>query len=469
MIGFARRTGWSGELAVTRALSHASGAELYTTVRRLYTVGQVTLASPDQSLSVRLIAAVRYCAENSEHYRQGLARAGAEPEDIDSVAALGRLPVLLQKADELALQARSRVELGHPFGDHLCAPIDDVIGVASTSGTTGDPTYYAFTRQDIELTDAMWARAFHQAGIVAGDAVLQAFGLSMFLAGVPLVRALERMGARAIPVGAEVGSDKLLKVAGHMRPAAICCTPSYGLYLTEKADLTGLGIRHVICAGEPGAGIPEIAARLSEGFGGASVTDVLGGVHGVVNVSCSAHGGMHMLCEDHVIQQLVDPDTGADVPLRDGAVGLRLKTTLSWRAQPQLRASVGDLYEVLTELCACGLSSPRTRVLGRTDDMLIIKGVKLYPAAVQSLIGELRPRLTGFFRIVLSAPGPRVAPPLRMEVEVADGAAGEEIVGELTRRMHARYSVTPAITPVPAGSLKRTTHKAKLIHVESES
>jgi phenylacetate-CoA ligase len=429
----------------------------------------VTLASPDQDLSVRLVAAVRYCAENSEHYRDGLTRAGAEPEDIDSVAALGRLPVLLRKADEIALQARSRAELGHPFGDHLCAPIGDVVGVASTSGTTGDPTYYAFTREDIELTDELWARALRQAGIGRGDTVLQAFGLSMFLAGVPLVRALEQMGARAVPVGAEVGSEKLLKVAGHMRPAAICCTPSYGLYLAEKADLRRLGIRHVICAGEPGAGIPEISSQLSDGFGGASVTDILGGVHGVVNVSCSAHAGMHMLSEDHAIQQLVDPDTGVDVPLRDGAVGLRLKTTLSWRAQPQLRASVGDLYEVLTDPCACGLRSPRIRVLGRTDDMLIIKGVKLYPAAVQSLVGELRPHLTGFFRIVLSAPGPRVVPPLRMEVEVADGPPGEDVLAELAARMHARYSVTPAITPVPPGSLERTTHKAKLIHIEPES
>jgi phenylacetate-CoA ligase len=426
------------------------------------------LPSADEDLATRLVATVQYCQDRTQHYRAGLQAAGAEPRDIDSLEALGRLPIMLRKADEVVLQARSREELGHPFGEHLCAPLEDVVGVASTSGTTGDPTYYGFTQEDIALTDATWARAMAHIGVGRGDTVLHAFGLSMFLAGVPLVRALERMGARPVPVGAEVGSEKLRKIAAHMRPVAICCTPSYGLYLIEQGDLSELGIRHVICAGEPGAGIPEIAARLSEGFGGATVTDVLGGIHAVMNVSCSARTGMHMLAEDHAIQQLVDPDTGLDVPLTHGAVGVRLKTTLSWRAQPQLRASVGDVYEVLTDPCACGLTSPRTRVLGRTDDMLIVKGVKLYPAAVQSLIHEMRPRLTGFFRIVLAAPGPRVVPPLRMEVEVADDGDGEAVL-ELARRMHSRYSVTPSITAVAHGSLPRTAHKAKLIYVETEA
>jgi phenylacetate-CoA ligase len=358
------------------------------------------------------------------------------------------------------------LEVGHRLGAPGGAPLDEVTGVASTSGTTGDPAYYAFTAQDIAVTDEAWARGFHQAGVRPGDPVLQAFGMSMFLAGVPVVRALERMGARPVPVGAEAGSDKLIRIARHMRPAAICCTPSYGLYLTEKADLTELGIRHVICAGEPGAGLPEIAARLSDGFGGATVTDVLGGVHGTMNVSCSAHAGMHMLSQDHVVQQLVDADTHENVELVDGAVGVRLKTTLSWHAQPQLRASVGDLYEVLTSPCSCGLTSPRTRVIGRTDDMLIIKGVKLYPAAVQNLIHELRPRLTGQFRIVLPQPGPRVEPPLRLEVEVQEGV-GEGIGAELAARMHSRFSVTPTVRTIAEGTLPRTTHKAKLIHIEA--
>jgi phenylacetate-CoA ligase len=274
------------------------------------------------------------------------------------------------------------------------------------------------------------------------------------------------MGARPVPVGAEAGSEKLIKVARQVRPTAICCTPSYGEYLAGKEDLTGLGIRHIFCAGEPGAGLPEVRARLSAGFGGATVTDMLGGVHGIINVSCPAGAGMHMLGSDHSIQQLVDPDTGKAVELTNGAIGARVKTTLDWRAQPQLRASVGDIYEILTDVCECGLDAPRARVIGRTDDMLIIKGVKLYPAAVQNLVFELRPRLTGHFRIVLDAPGPKVQPPLRMRVEVA-GAGDSDGIGELRQRMHSRFAVTPDIEAVPAGSLPRTAHKAKLIDIEA--
>ena len=412
---------------------------------------------------------VAYCWERSAFYRERLRAQGAEPGDIRSADDLNRLPVLLDKDAERELQERSRVEAGHPFGDHLCAPLVEVVAVSSTSGTTGDPTFYAFTARDVDVTDELWAAAFRQGGVAPGDTVLHAFGLSMFLAGVPIIRALERMGARPVPVGAEVGTEKLLRIARLVRPVAICCTPSLADYLAEKAPavlgapLSSLGIRHVFCAGEPGAGLPGVRIRISEAFGGATVTDMLGGAHGIMNVSCAANAGMHMLGEQHSLQQLIEPESGAPVEVRDGAVGVRVKTTLGWRAQPQLRASVGDVYEVFTSPCACGLTSPRVRVVGRIDDLLIIKGVKLYPAAVQNLVNEFAPRLTGQFRIVLNGPPPRVEPPLRLVVEVAD--AGEGVTEELARRMHDRFAVRPVIETVAPGSLARSTHKQKLIEV----
>jgi phenylacetate-CoA ligase len=424
----------------------------------------MVVPAPPADLSERLARSARHCYDGSAHYRNQLDGLGVAPEEIRTLADLDALPILLDKEGEIKLREQSLAEAGHPFGEHLCVPLDEVVGVASTSGTTGDPTYYAFTQPDIDITDELWARAFRFGGVRPGDTVLHAFGLSMFLAGVPVVRALERMRARPVPMGAEAGSEKLLKVARNVRPSAICCTPSYGEYLIGKEDLTGLGIRHIFCAGEPGAGLPEVRARLSAGFGGATVTDVLGGVHGIINVSCAANAGMHILAPDHSVQQLVDPDTGQAVALTNGAIGVRVKTTLDWRAQPQLRASVGDVYEILTGTCECGLDVPRARVIGRTDDMLIIKGVKLYPAAVQNLVFELRPQLTGHFRIVLDAPGPKVQPPLRMKVEIT-GDGDPTGIGELRARMHSRFSVTPEIEAIPAGSLPRTAHKAKLIEI----
>ena len=428
----------------------------------------------------RVRETVRACWERSSFYRGRLEAAGAEPGDITGVDDLERLPILLAKNDERELQERSRAELGHPFGEHLSVPLDQVVGVASTSGTTGTPTFYAFTAADIATTDELWGRAFRFAGVRPGDTVLHGFGLSMFLAGVPVVRALERMGARPVPVGAEAGSERLLRMAELVRARALACTPSYAQYLGEQAPkvlgrpAAELGIEIILCAGEPGAGLPEVRSGLASAFG-ARVYDLLGGAHGVMCCSCDAepYAGMHVLGEDSAITtQLVDQETKAPVALREGATGERVKTSLRWEAQPQLRASVGDVYQVHTEPCACGTPGVRIRVLGRTDDLLIVKGVKIYPAAVKNVVQELAPLASGVFRIVLDAPPPRVEPPLSLVVERGEGvdeSGGERLAAELERRLHQRMTVRPKITVVPAGSLPRSSLKEQLIERRYEA
>jgi phenylacetate-CoA ligase len=423
---------------------------------------------------------VQYCWDKSAFYRGKLEAAGVEPGDVTGVDDLNTLPILLGKDDERELQERSRAELGHPFGEHLCAPVDEVVGVASTSGTTGTPTFYAFTKNDVATTNELWGRAFAFAGIHPGDTVLHGFGLSMFLAGVPVVRALEAYGARPVPIGAEAGTERLLRMASLTRPRVLACTPSYAQYLGEQSEKVigipsaELGIEIVICAGEPGAGLPEVRAGLKKAFG-AKVYDMLGGAHGVMCCSCDAepYQGMHVLGEDCAITtQLVDQETKQAIPITDGATGERVKTSLRWEAQPQLRASVGDVYQVETAPCACGAPGPRIRVLGRTDDLLIVKGVKIYPAAVKNLVQELVPLASGAFRIVLDAPPPRVEPPLQIIVERGenvDDSGAERLAKELEKAMHTRMTVRPEITVVAANSLERTALKEKLIERRYEA
>jgi phenylacetate-CoA ligase len=422
----------------------------------------------------RVRETVRRCWDGSAFYRGKLEAAGAEPGDVTCVDDLNKLPILLAKDDERELQERSRRELGHPFGEHLVVPLERVVAVAATSGTTGTPTFYAFTEADVETTNELWARAFRFAGVRPGDTVLHGFGLSMFLAGVPVVRALERMGARPVPVGAEAGSERLLRMADLVRPRVLACTPSYAQYLAEQSPKVlgrpagELGIEIVVCAGEPGAGLPEMRAFLQSSFG-ARVYDMLGGAHGVMCCSCDAepYQGMHVLGEDCAITtQLVDQETKAPIELAEGATGERVKTSLRWEAQPQLRASVGDVYQVQTETCACGTPGPRIRVIGRTDDLLIVKGVKIYPAAVKNIVHGLMPRASGHFRIVLDAPPPRVEPPLKLTVERGedvDEAGGEKLAAELESLLHQRLTVRPEITVVPSGTLERTALKETLI------
>lgn len=419
-------------------------------------------------------ATVAVCHERSPHYRERLRAAGAEPGDIGGVADLERLPILLDKEDERRLQERSRAEDGHPFGNHLCVDPAEVVAVASTSGTTGTPTFYAFTPEDVAVTDELWGRALTQAGVGRGTVVLHGFGLSMFLAGYPLARAVERLGAQIVPVGAESGTKKLLDVARLVRPQALLCTPSYASYLLEQQpdEIAALGLRSIVCAGEPGAGLPEVRERIERGSG-ATVYDVLGGAHGIVNASDGAHpyDGMTVLGDDCSVQQLVDPDTKDPVPIPDDgrpAYGERVKTTLRWRAQPQLRTSVGDVYEMRRATDAEGRAVTRIKVIGRTDDLLIVKGVKIYPAAARDLVASFAPRVTGELRIAVRGEPPRVEPPLRLRVERgADARAGDDaaLARDIATAMHDRLSVRPEVDIVEPGTFERTAHKAKLIEL----
>ncbi|HEX5566191.1 MAG TPA: phenylacetate--CoA ligase family protein, partial [Streptomyces sp.] len=340
----------------------------------------------------------------SPFYRRRFAELGIDPERVRTVEDLDELPIFLTPPEHRDLQERSLAEDGHPFGDFLCADVREVVSVSSTSGTTGTPILYASTAADVAVTNETWERAFRFIGMRPGDGVVVGFGLSMYLAGVPLVRALEAAGMRTVAVGAEPGTVKLLRLIQIMRPRVLACTPSYAEHLIERApEVLGrpagaLGVEILLCAGEPGAGLPAVRRKLSEGWGGARVHDVLGGVHGVINVSCDAeeYQGMHVLAADHcVTTQLVDPTTKERVPPVDGAVGERVKTALRWQAAPPFRYSVGDMYQVFTERCACGRDGERIKVIGRVDDLLIVKGVKVYPSAVKDVAASFVPRLSG--------------------------------------------------------------------------
>jgi phenylacetate-CoA ligase len=415
----------------------------------------------------------------SPFYRERFEEHDIDPESIRGLEDVRALPIFVTPDIHRQEQERTMAEDGHPFGRFLCAAPEEIVAVNSTSGTTGVPTFYAFTADDVSATDRLWQRACRFVGVRPGDQVMMGFGLSMYLAGVPLIRALERMGACPIPVGAEAGAEKLVRMMGLIKPRVLACTPSYAEHLLERIpEILGmsprdLGVEIIICAGEPGAGLPEVRAKLSDGWG-ARVYDMLGGAHGIMMASCqaSSYQGMHVLGDDHSIStDLVDPSTKAPIDIVDGCIGERVKTSINWQAQPPLRYSVGDVYQVFTDTCECGIEGTRIKVLGRVDDLLIVKGVKLYPAAVKDLVNSLVPRVTGEFRIVLDAPPPRVTPPLRLRVEVAQGASDGEaaaVAEEVVETMHRRFTVRPTVEMVPAGSLPRTALKQKLIEVEDQ-
>jgi len=431
------------------------------------------MVATDQAQAERLRRQVDYCL-TSPFYRRAFEEHSIDPGRIRTAEDVRTLPVLVTPDIHRRQQEASLAADGHPFGTFLCAPVAEVVAVSSTSGTTGLPTFYGFTARDVAITDLLWQRAAAFIGIRPGDCVLQGFGLSMYLAGIPLVRALERMGARPVPVGAEAGAEKLLRMLRLVRPRVLACTPSYAEHLLERVpDLLGcdardLGVEIILCAGEPGAGLPEVRAKLEQGWG-ACVFDVLGGAHGIINASCDAdeYQGMHVLGGDFSIStHLVDPVSKQPLDIVDGVIGERVKTAIEWQAQPPLRYSVGDTYQVLTGDCPCGQPGPRVKVLGRVDDLLIVKGVKVYPAAVKDLVNAFVPRATGEMRILLDGPPPRVTPPLRLRVEYAADLPPGEYDGlraGIARAMHERLTIRPEIELVPAGTLPRSSHKSQLL------
>jgi phenylacetate-CoA ligase len=350
--------------------------------------------------------------------------------------------------------------------------------LSSTSGTTGDPTFsYIFTDKDKKINDEVWQRVFWRTGMRPGDAVLQTFGLSMWVAGVPVVTALQNMGLRAIPVGAEGGTEKMLKMADLLKPKAMIGTPPTAEYLIEKCrpvlgkPVSELGIKIILCAGAPGAGLPKVREKIESAFG-CKLYDSTGGGWGLHHVSCDApeYSGMHVVCEDYAIwYDLIDPATNEPVEIVNGAIGHGIVTSFEHEAAPAFKYAMGDLLQVFTETCACGVPGVRFKILSRVDDMLIIKGINVYPAAVKNQIAGFSPRVTGEFRILLDKPGPRVEPPMKIRAEYGKGIDQSELPSlkaEIEKTLSTKLKCRADIEWVAPDTLERMsgpTAKGKLI------
>ncbi|NTU59775.1 MAG: phenylacetate--CoA ligase [Deltaproteobacteria bacterium] len=296
----------------------------------------------------------------------------------------------------------------------------------------------------------------------------------MFTGGLPLSQGIMHLGAAVVPAGVDGGARRVLDLARLTRPDAIVATPSFGEVLIERCPevlgvaLRDLGIRKFFAAGEPGGSIPEVKARLEAGFG-AQVYDHTGGGHAFHGITCDAGEGMHFVSGDHCLLELVEPGSRRPIPLADGAEGEMLVTWLAWEGGPFLRSSFGDVIRVATSPCSCGLPGLRFSIVGRADDMLIVKGMNVFPAAVQGVVASFAPRVTGHFRIVLTEKGHRLTGDLPLRVERGEGVEGgalERLTAELVDKMRSQLRVRPAVEWVEPGHFPREAHKTRLVVVE---
>jgi phenylacetate-CoA ligase len=424
----------------------------------------------------RLKKQMQYVYQHSSYFRTRFDDAGIHPESVKGIDEFRDLPIFMDKQSDRETQENSREKLGHPFGEYLCVSPKDVRAIHSTSGTTGLPVFEAFTKHDIVVQSEILARTFWRAGLRPGDYVLHVPGLSMWLAGMVPMRAYEYMGVAGIPVGAESGVSRVLDFAKLIRAKGMFCIPSFAEYMIRKApEVAGLeakqlGIEVIIAVGEPGAGIPETRRRLMEGFGGARIFDSTGGIWGFGAISCGSedYHGMHLVCEDYHYLDIVDPQTKRPIDMSGGGgTGEMVHTALEWEACPSFRYALGDIIELTTEPCPCGAPGMRMNYKGRVDDLLIVKGVNVFPSAIKGIVDSFIPRVTGEIRILLNTPPPRVEPPLRMKVESGPGIDKAELEGlakALSNEISARLRIRTSIQLVPSNSLEKDpSKKAKLI------
>jgi phenylacetate-CoA ligase len=270
-------------------------------------------------------------------------------------------------------------------------------------------------------------------------------------------------------VGAEAGTERILRFAKLFKADTLACTPSLAEHLIEKApevigDRVGsLGIKRLFCAGEPGAGVPEVRKKLETAYG-AKLYDH-GGFWGI---SCDypEYQGMHHVSDDLIYFELIDVETGEPLPFEDGVRGIAVHTTLDGEGILWFRESMGDVFQLFTNPCPCGQTGFRCKMVGRIDDMLKIKGVIVYPAAIDGVITGFVPRVTGEFRIVLDEPPPRVIPPLKLKVEYGESVKKEELKSlakEIEEKMHTKLKFRPHIQWLPPQTLERSSHKTRFI------
>jgi phenylacetate-CoA ligase len=315
------------------------------------------------------------------------------------------------------------------------------------------------------------ARSYGTSGVATGQRIVSTYNAGPFVAGAALA-AFDRLGLSHIPVGTG-NTARLVAAIELLEPAAAALTPSYAAYLVEWAaerdvDLRGSSVERVLVAGEPGGGEPSFRAMLEEGWG-ARVTEAMG--IGDIGPSlwgeCEHQDGMHLGAHGFVHPELIDPETDAAIDMEDGAMGELVLTHLQHRAAPLLRFRTRDHVEVRTSPCRCGRTGPRIRCIGRTDDMLIVRGVNVFPSAVREVVSAFAPQVSGHILVKPEAAGVKQEPPLPVSVELAPGAPADAALAEaIGARLREVLVVQARVDLVPPGTLDRSEYKSKLVEVQ---
>ncbi len=413
----------------------------------------------------KLQAQLKYAYERSPLYRRKWNAAKIKPEDIRSLADFEQIPILTKE------EIRQDQKEHPPFGTNLCVSISELARIQGTSGTTGKPTAFGISKGDMERIAEAHARTMWGFGMRQEDIVFIGSFFSLYWGSWGALVGVERLGAVAFPFGAGVPgqTDRAIEWIKEIKPTIFYGTPSYSLYLAEKAMEKGLdpakdfGFRILFFSGEPGAGVPSTKKKIEETFGGICIDSgsTAEMTPWMSNCECEYRQGMH-LWQDIVYAELVDPVTKRRVPY--GKEGVTVYTHLERTSQPMIRFFAGDISMWVNDPCPCGRTYPRLPkgIYGRADDMFIVRGENVYPSAIEDVIRGI-PGFGDEYRIIITRE--KTMDELIIQVERARGVdAGE--VPELKKKLESELrtrGLRAVIQILEPNSLERTEFKAKRV------
>lgn len=394
---------------------------------------------------------------NVPFYRKKMQELGIEPGDINGVEDLVKLP----------FTTKQDLRDNYPFG-LFATPKSEVVRVHASSGTTGKSTVVAYTRKDIDTFSEVVARALSCSGMTRDDTIQIAYGYGLFTGGIGIHYGAEKLGAAVVPIsgGNTVKQITLLQDFGS---TVLACTPSYAAYLAEAIAEAGidpekLPLRIGVFGAEPWS--QEMRVKIEEGlkikaFDIYGLSEIIG--PGVAN-SCEYQNGLH-IAEDHFIPEILDPNTLT--PLGEGATGELVFTTVTKEAMPLLRYRTRDLSSLHYSPCQCGRTNVRmAKIFGRSDDMLIIRGVNVFPSQVESVLLDI-PEAKPHYMLIVDRQG--TMDTLEIQVEVDEKYFSDEIVqlnnirNKIKHKVESILGISVIISLVEHKTLKRSEGKAQRV------
>lgn len=401
---------------------------------------------------------VKFCYENTEFYRNRFKSAGISPSDIKT----------LEDAQKIPFTVKDDLRDNYPFG-MVAIHLEDIVEIHASSGTTGNPIVGAYTQNDMDVWAELMARSLYATGVRRQDVIHNAYGYGLFTGGLGFHYGAQKIGSTIIPVSGGM-TERQIKLMKDLGSTVLCCTPSYAIYLAEAMNEAGVDPRKDLKLRIGHFGAEPWSERIRERVEkelGVEAFDIYGLTELCgpgVSVECSEHNGLH-IWEDHFLVETIDPKTGDVLPA--GEEGELVFTTLTKTGLPLLRFRTRDISVIETEKCDCGRSHSRMmRITGRSDDMLIIRGVNVFPSQIEYVIMGF-PELAAQYQIVLDRPGALDVFAIKAELTEQTSKSTQEELNALKLKIRQKVSnitgISPIVELVKPGEIPRTAGKAKRV------